>query len=690
MKLLKPILVALVALLLIVAAVGVYLVSTFDAARIKKEAADAVLAKTGRTLLIDGDIGLTFWPSLGIKANKVSLSEKSSKDLFAGFDKALLAVKVVPLLSGRIVADRVEIDGLKLMLIRRRDGSLNVDDLTGGKKSDASSAENDAAEMAGASAPPQFDIAGIRIADAEVEWRDQRANNSLELSHLDFTSGRAVSNKDGMQISAIRFSSKGKLNADSFELALEVPALTKHGETLLIEKLNFKSSLVGSGRNANAMLTLSGVESTSQALRIAGLVLDTEARSGDKSIKGNLKTPVVLDLDAGTVTLPRLAGAFDVDMPSLPSRPLKLPINGSINSNFRKPAVSGNLTTQFDDSNIAAGFSFIGGTPPSIGFEVDIDKLNVDRYLPLAPAGAAKKPETSPESGKPADGQIDLSALKSLHVSGTLRAGSLQVKNIKARNVRVSFRADKGRVDIAPHAADLYGGSLLGSASVDSNGNYFAVKESLTAIEIAPLLKDAADKDLIEGKGDIALDITTRGSTVTAMKKALAGNARVTLRDGAIKGINIAQTLRNAKAKLSGGNVTQAANNTDKTDFSEFGASFKIANGVAHNEDLAAKSPFLRLAGSGDIDIGNSNINYLLKAAVVASAGGQGGKDADALKGLTVPVRVSGPFEKPGFTVDFGSMVSDVAKVKIDEKKQELQQKIEDRLKGQLKGLFGK
>ena len=35
-----------------------------------------------------------------------------------------------------------------------------------------------------------------------------------------------------------------------------------------------------------------------------------------------------------------------------------------------------------------------------------------------------------------------------------------------------------------------------------------------------------------------------------------------------------------------------------KTDFSEMSASFKIAGGVAQNDDLKAQSPFLRLGGA--------------------------------------------------------------------------------------------
>ena len=162
------------------------------------------------------------------------------------------------------------------------------------------------------------------------------------------------------------------------------------------------------------------------------------------------------------------------------------------------------------------------------------------------------------------------------------------------------------------------------------------------------------------------------------------------LRDGAIKGINIAQSLRTAKAKLSGGSAQQEASATDKTDFSELSASFKIVNGVAHNDDLVAKSPFLRLGGAGDIDIGNSRIDYLLKASVVSTAAGQGGKEADSLKGLTLPVHVTGPLEKPSFKLELASMVSDSTKARIEDKKQEIKQQAQDKVKDKLKGLFNK
>lgn len=77
---------------------------------------------------------------------------------------------------------------------------------------------------------------------------------------------------------------------------------------------------------------------------------------------------------------------------------------------------------------------------------------------------------------------------------------------------------------------------------------------------------------------------------------------------------------------------------------------------MARNDDLSMKSPFIRLGGAGDI--GADRMDYLARASVVATAGGQGGKELDHLKGLTVPVRVSGSFDRLAYGIDFGGLAA--------------------------------
>jgi len=131
-----------------------------------------------------------------------------------------------------------------------------------------------------------------------------------------------------------------------------------------------------------------------------------------------------------------------------------------------------------------------------------------------------------------------------------------------------------------------------------------------------------------------------------------------------VKGIDIAGSIRSAKAKLGSlrGEQTQAADKNQKTDFSELTATFNIKNGVARNNDLSLKSPLLRVGGEGEINIGADTLNYLVKASIVGTSKGQGGRDTDELKGVTVPVRVTGPLAAPSYKLDFGAMATETAK----------------------------
>ena len=72
----------------------------------------------------------------------------------------------------------------------------------------------------------------------------------------------------------------------------------------------------------------------------------------------------------------------------------------------------------------------------------------------------------------------------------------------------------------------------------------------LTGVSIGPLLRDAAKQDILEGKGNVALDLTTQGNPVSAIKKALNGTARLELKDGAIKGIDLAGAVRGRQVQV--------------------------------------------------------------------------------------------------------------------------------------------
>lgn len=630
---------------LLAVAVGA-LFALFDGDKIKAEISRTVLEQKQRTLVIAGKPQLSVWPDVGIQLDGVTLSERGSSTEFAALQSARVSVAVMPLLSKQVQVRALDVTGLKATLIKRKDGSLNIADLLG----DSSAQSTPTNAPVQPAEPLKIDVAAIRIADAQLTWRDEQAGSTTSINNLSLSTGpvQADTGAKTANIDKLSLAITGHAGADGFSLALDAPKLALSSARSSGEAVTLSAGVQGSGRSAMLKLVLSGVDGNADAIRIS-----------------------------------KLTGSLDLAHPDMPMKQLSLPLNGSLQVNLAQQSAALALATKFDESNIATKLNVAKFAPLSLGFDLDIDQLNVDKYLPPKPAGEASAKEAA---GKEAP--INLAALKGPTVQGNIRIGSLQVAKLKLAQINAKLALAGGKLDVAPLSMTLYEGSTSGSVSVNAHGNQIALRQNLQGVSINPLMKDLLDKDMLEGRGNITLDVNTRGETVSGFKKALGGSAALALKDGAIKGINLAQSLRDVKAKLGQADSTQAANASQKTDFSELTASFNIANGVARNDDLSMKSPFIRLGGAGDIDVGAGQMNYLAKATVVASGEGQGGKDANQLKGLTVPVRLSGPFEALSYKIEFGAMLEDATKARVEEKKQEIKTKVEDAVKDKAKDLF--
>ena len=132
---------------------------------------------------------------------------------------------------------------------------------------------------------------------------------------------------------------------------------------------------------------------------------------------------------------------------------------------------------------------------------------------------------------------------------------------------------------------------MSGSAAlVASSPPRFAMRQTLTDVQLGPLLKDLTGKDPVLGRGRLALDVTSQGALVSTLKKALAGSARVELRDGAVRGIDLGRIV-----SIAGGSGTGSSG--DKTDFSQLDATFRIAGGVVRASLAAGEAMELRVAG---------------------------------------------------------------------------------------------
>lgn len=527
-----------------------------------------------------------------------------------------------------------------------------------------------------------------------------------------------------------KLSANGKQAGKPIEVKLDLPRLALTADKFTASKVSGQAQLVQGERNIGLNFQLPDFEGSPKAFALPALALDatikdakgTDAKArlegslsgnitdmlfsspklsltlsgkqGATPLDGSLVTALKADLGKKLIELPGIQA--NMNLPNPAGGSMKFSSQGSAFADLDKSNANANFKGKLDESSFDAKLGLSSFSPMAYAFDVNIDKLDADRYRAKPAAGAAA-PAPAGKTGKAEPEQpIDLSALKDLHAKGSLKVGSLKAQNIRMSNVRMDLKAADGRVDINPMNASLYGGTLSGSASAIAAAKpRIALRQTLSNINVGPLLKDAAAMDKLEGRGNVTLDITGEGALVSQIKKTLAGSARLDLRDGAVKGIDIAKVISTAKARLGQlqGNAapqTGTAAAEDRTGFSELSGSFRINQGVARNDDLRAKSPLMRVDGAGDINIGEDRLDYLVKATVVNTLQGQGGPELQALKGLTVPVRLSGPFTAIGYKVDFGSVATDLVKKQLEGRSGDIRSKAEEQLKSGLKGLFGR
>ena len=411
-----------------------------------------------------------------------------------------------------------------------------------------------------------------------------------------------------IEVDRVAVSASGKRDGDQFDLSVNAPKLNVSKTASSGEAITGTVKIAGK-QNVDAKFNLSGVAGNAKALTIGNIKLDYNAKAADSAAVGTLSTALTANLEGKVFEFKQIDINVKIDNPNIPAKTVTLPIRGSARIDLNKQTVNADISTKFDESSIAAKVGLTRFAPPAYNFDVTIDRLNADRYRTAGAPAAAGAPEAP----------IDLQGLRGLNANGVVRIGSLQVNNIKAANVVLTIKAAGGKVDVAPVTAALYGGTMQAAVSVNANSNSYAIKNTLTNVDVSPLLKDAANKDTLEGRGNINLDVTTAGTTVSSIKKGLNGTAKVVLRDGAIRGINVAQKIRDAKALLSK-KAAAEANKQEKTDFSEMSLSAVLKGGVAHSEDLSMKSPLLRAKGAGDIDIGGNTLNYTLRPKLVNTA----------------------------------------------------------------------
>jgi AsmA protein len=289
----------------------------------------------------------------------------------------------------------------------------------------------------------------------------------------------------------------------------------------------------------------------------------------------------------------------------------------------------------------------LSGAVPAVNAAFTGEALNLDTLLSKQGATAASIGKN--KQGGWSDDKLDFAALRGVTARFKLSANQLTYSNIKIARANLQATVKGGKLAATLPKFNLYNGAGTLNVTIDASGKVPAqrVQLSLVNFDGYPFLKDATGFESIEGTGAVSLDLAATGSSQRAMVSALSGAAKIEFTDGAIRGINIAKTMRNLSTGILSGWQESAA---EKTDFATLGASFKIAKGQATTSDLQLAGPLVRMTGAGVVDLPAQTLKIRTDPKLVASLEGQGGK-AD-LAGLGVPVMVSGPWSKPSIYPD--------------------------------------
>ena len=553
-----------------------------------------------------------------------------------------------------------------------------------------------------------IDARGLTLNLAATAGGLQVTDSTLSLAHFAYNPAAKA-----LALEKLAVALKGTQDAQPLNLTLDWPELAATGDQL--KGSAFNGRLQRGGAAPLDVAFKSGAPTGNfDALRLPDVEATIASHGAQRKLDATVRTQLLLKAAQaptnGKAAATPAALALDaltlqgrIENPGL--QPLKINAKGNASASAERAAWA--LAGDFNGAAFTTdGTALLGGTVPKVTAKARFDTLDLNRLLADAPAAAAAPP--APEASGPTapDTPVDLSALRSIDGQFSLQADRFAMQHYQVAAARIDATLNGGLLRVSTLQGKVWGGSIDASALAEAATGRIGFKGTASGININSALKDVAAKDWMDGTARVTMDVNATGRSVNALKSHLQGTAALQVRDGAIKGINLAKSLRQAKAAIGlQQDAVQQASATEKTDFSELSASFQIADGVAHNKDLDVKSPFLRLGGEGAIDIGQSRMDYLARATVTGTAKGQDGADLASLKGLQVPVRLTGPFTALGWKIEWSSVVAGAVTQGL---KNEVRSRLEDKLglkpadpgasapatkpkdalKGVLKGLF--
>lgn len=624
--------------------------------------------RTGRDVTIEGDVTLRFLPRLSLSLGDVTMSHPegfaaNTENPFARIEALHVSLQIIPLISGRVVIDRFELEKPELYLQKDATGQPNWEFTPEGE---TERAEVEAGKTDKPSRLKELNIATIAIRDGRLAYRKSAEAEPLILAPL---------------------------NA-----SLNVPSLFSKARFTASTLLNGEQEIRAEGSFATP-----GKWMNQEAVTVS-LALDLGGKAGKASFEGTvqdkeaLKTQGVLEIDVASVA--HLLSLFTGNAPG--ARETALNIRTNLRTSGQQVKTS-KLAFTFGDATLNGDLVFMAdaeaGKPGIAGVLQSEEVIDISALTPNL--ATRENPQEAAGSETEEDGETksewsqkpiipDLSWLNQFVADVSITTAGLKSHDIETGAFPLMLKVRNGVLTANITAMELYGGTANAMASVDGTASVpqFEESASFTGVNAGPLLRDAYGFDRLSGTASGSYSLNTRGRSLHDLVGGLQGEGKLHFANGAVKGINLAALVRKATRIASTvlDATAPASESGGKTDFASLSGSFTIAGGVLKNPDLNLQAPLLTVTGSGTVNLPQKRLDYRLKPSLVATAEGQE-RTQETSGALTIPIRVEGPFDNITFKPDAKSMVEDLVK---DPKG--TVEKLEENVKGlekDLKGLIG-
>lgn len=272
------------------------------------------------------------------------------------------------------------------------------------------------------------------------------------------------------------------------------------------------------------------------------------------------------------------------------------------------------------------------------------ETLDLTRYSRLTAPG-------SPPASEWLDRSIDFAALERLDLDLRLSAKRVQLENTELSRVALAVAVKAGRLTLAVGEAQVFGGTLQGTAAIARGeaGMEVKIDASLANFNLERGLGELAGIRRLEGTGTLTVVLESVGTSFTSIWRDLAGQATLVVTAGTINGINVEQVLRRLERKPLSGFADLRGG---RTPFDRFAVTMRIGGGTATLDDVRIESPLVRVTLTGATSLTRRDFELRGTASLVRPAAVNA-----ATRGLELPFLLRGPWDNPYLLPDVEALI---------------------------------